>query len=121
MARHHCDVSSELCSPGAKPRSWAPPLVTTLRYHNQWWSYAWANWVVARPLPPTLFYALSAGHAMEWNGMKLYRMDWKENFGMENGRCSEWNGKEDLKNGMENRVPYFLHIFKLATNYKVMP
>ena len=25
---HRCDVSSELCSPGAKPRRWAPPLVT---------------------------------------------------------------------------------------------
>ena len=28
MARHRCDVSSELRSPGAKPRRWAPPLVT---------------------------------------------------------------------------------------------
>ena len=27
-ARHRCDVSSELCSPGAKVRRWAPPLVT---------------------------------------------------------------------------------------------
>ena len=27
-ARLRCDVSSELCSPGAKPRRWAPPLVT---------------------------------------------------------------------------------------------
>ena len=27
-ARHRCDVSSELCSPGAKPRRWASPLVT---------------------------------------------------------------------------------------------
>ena len=27
-ARHRCDVSSELCSPGAKPQRWAPPLVT---------------------------------------------------------------------------------------------
>ena len=26
-ARHRCDVFTELCSPGAKPR-WAPPLVT---------------------------------------------------------------------------------------------
>ena len=26
--RHRCDVSSELCSPGAKPRRWAPQLVT---------------------------------------------------------------------------------------------
>ena len=25
-ARHRCDVSSELCSPGAKSRRWAPPL-----------------------------------------------------------------------------------------------
>ena len=27
-ARHRCDVSSELCSPGAKLRRWAPQLVT---------------------------------------------------------------------------------------------
>ena len=27
-ARHHCDVSSELCCPGAKSRSWAPTLAT---------------------------------------------------------------------------------------------
>ena len=28
MARHRCDVFSGLCSPGAMPRNWAPPLVT---------------------------------------------------------------------------------------------
>ena len=33
----------------------------------------------------------------------------------------EWNGMEDLKNGMEDRLPYSLTIFKLTTNYKVMP
>ena len=27
-ARHHCDVSSELCCPVAKPRRWTTPLVT---------------------------------------------------------------------------------------------
>ena len=27
-ARHRCDVPSELCSQGAKPRRWVPPLVT---------------------------------------------------------------------------------------------
>ena len=27
-ARHRCDVSSELCSSGAKPRRWTPPNVT---------------------------------------------------------------------------------------------
>ena len=27
MVRHRCDVSSELCCPGAKPRRWAPPFV----------------------------------------------------------------------------------------------
>ena len=46
------------------------------------------------------------------NGMK-----WKENFGMTCGRHSEWNGMEDLKNGMEDRLPYLpnseLHILKL--------
>ena len=26
--RHRCGVSSELCSPGARPRRWAPQLVT---------------------------------------------------------------------------------------------
>ena len=30
-ARHRCDVYLELCSPGAKPRRWAPPLVYTFR------------------------------------------------------------------------------------------
>ena len=30
LARHRCSVYSELCSPGAKPRRWAPPLVTRL-------------------------------------------------------------------------------------------
>ena len=34
-------------------------------------------------------------------------MEWEENFGMEYGRCSEWNGMEDLKNEMEDRLPYF--------------
>ena len=34
-ARHRCDVSSELCCPGAKLRRWAPPLVNTL-----WWNTA---------------------------------------------------------------------------------
>ena len=33
--------------------------------------------------------------------------EWKKNFGMEYGRCSEWNGMEDLKNGMEGRLPNF--------------
>ena len=28
MARYRCDVLLELCSPGAKPRRWAPQLVT---------------------------------------------------------------------------------------------
>ena len=47
-----------------------------------------------------------AGHAMEWNAMEN-GMEWKENFGMKYGRCSEWNGMEDLKNGTEDRLPYF--------------
>ena len=38
-----------------------------------------------------------------------YRMEngieWKENFGMEYGRGSEWNGMEDLKNRMEDCLP----------------
>ena len=34
-------------------------------------------------------------------------MEWKENFGMEYGRCSEWNGIKDLKNGIEDRLSYF--------------
>ena len=28
-ARHRCNVTLELCCPGAKPRRWAPPLVTS--------------------------------------------------------------------------------------------
>ena len=35
-----------------------------------------------------------------WHGMK-----WKENFGMEYGRCQ--NGMEDSKNGIENNLQYF--------------
>ena len=42
---------------------------------------------------------------MLWNGMEN-GMEWKENFGTEYGRCSEWNGMEDLKNRMEDRLPY---------------
>ena len=30
IARHRCDYSSQLCYPGAKPRRWAPPLITRL-------------------------------------------------------------------------------------------
>ena len=33
-------------------------------------------------------------------------MEWKGNFGMEYGRCSQWNEMKDLKNGMEDRLPY---------------
>ena len=35
---------------------------------------------------------------MLWNGRRI--------FGTEYERCSEWNGTEDLKNGMEARLPY---------------
>ena len=54
------------------------------------------------------------------NGMEN-GIEWKENFDMEYGRCSEWNGMGDLKNGMKDCLPYSLNIFKLTTNYKVMP
>ena len=40
---------------------------------------------------------------MEWNG-KWYGME--REFGMEYVRCSECNGTEDLKNGMEDGFPY---------------
>ena len=43
---------------------------------------------------------------MKWNGMEN-GMEWKEKFGMEYTKCLEWNGMEDLKNGMEDRLPYF--------------
>ena len=50
-------------------------------------------------------------------------MEWKENFGVEYGRCSEWNGMEYLKNRMEDRLPYLpnseLHILKSITNHKL--
>ena len=46
----------------------------------------------------------NAGHGMEWNGMEN-GMEWNGNFGMEYGRCQ--NGMEDLKNGMEDNLPYF--------------
>ena len=45
-------------------------------------------------------------------------MEWKENFGMDYGRYSEWNGMEDLKNRIEDRPPYLpnseLHISKIT-------
>ena len=46
-------------------------------------------------------------------------MEWKENFGMEYGRCLEWNGMEDLKNGMEDRLPYFHtnYIYSIIKTY----
>ena len=34
-------------------------------------------------------------------------MEWNGNFGMEYGRCQ--NGMEDLKNGMEDNLPYQFH------------
>ena len=42
---------------------------------------------------------------MQWNGMENGK-EWKENFGMEYEKCLEWNEMEDLKNGMEDRLPY---------------
>ena len=39
---------------------------------------------------------------MEWNG-KWYGMEKK--FGVAYGRCSKWNGMEDLKSKMED-LPY---------------
>ena len=42
---------------------------------------------------------------MEWNGMES-GMEWRENFGIEHGRYSEWNGMEDFKNGVEDSLPY---------------
>ena len=44
-------------------------------------------------------------------------MEWKENFGMEYGRCLEWNGMEDLTNGMEDRLPYFHTITTYIQTY----
>ena len=38
-------------------------------------------------------------------------MEWKDNFGMEYGRCSKWNGMEDFKKLMVDRLPY------VHTNY----
>ena len=48
---------------------------------------------------------------MELNGMEN-GMEWKENFGTDYGRCSEWN-VEDLIIGMEDRLPFF------HTNYNL--
>ena len=33
-ARHRCDVSLELCCPGAMPGRWTPPLVTRFDVRN---------------------------------------------------------------------------------------
>ena len=40
---------------------------------------------------------------MEWNGMEN-GMEWKENFGMEYGRCSEWNGRFEKWNGRSSSI-----------------
>ena len=56
---------------------------------------------------------------MEWNGMEN-GMEWKKNFGMDYGRCSEWNGMEDLKNGMEDRLPH-IHTNYIYSNLQQIP
>ena len=48
----------------------------------------------------------TAAQGMLWNEMEN-GMEWKENFGMEYGRCLEWNQMEDLKIGLEDGLPYF--------------
>ena len=35
-ARHRCDIPSELCFPGAKPRRWTPPLVTSYSVYRKY-------------------------------------------------------------------------------------
>ena len=43
---------------------------------------------------------------MEWN-RKSNRMEQKFRFGI--WKMPEWNGMEDLKNGMEDNLPYQFH------------
>ena len=50
---------------------------------------------------------------MPWNGIEK-GTESKGNFGVEYGRCSEWNEMENLKNGKEHRLSYF-HTFMLTT------
>ena len=81
------------------------------------WKYS-INSQLKGPYPYDRRFVLSAGHAMEWNGTEN-GMEWKENFGMEYGRCSEWNEMEDLKNRMEDHLPYFhTNYIQYISNFK---
>ena len=62
---------------------------------------------------------------MLWSGMEN-GMEWKENFGMEYGRYSEQNGMEDLRHGMEDRLPFFhtnyvIRYISKLTSYEGLP
>ena len=53
-----------------------------------------------------------------------WKMVWKEDFGMEYGRCSEWNGRFEKCSGRSSSIPPYLpnseiHILKLITNHKL--
>ena len=54
---------------------------------------------------------------MEWKGMEN-GMEWKENFGMEYGRCSEWNGGFKKWNGRSSSLltAYIQTCNKLQSN-----
>ena len=60
---------------------------------------------------------------MLWHGMES-GMEWRENFGMEYGRCSEWNGRFEKWNGRSSSIlPHLpnseLDILKLIINHKL--
>ena len=51
-------------------------------------------------------------------------IEWKENFGMEYGRCSEWNGSFEKWNGRSSSIlPDLpnseLHILQLVINHEL--
>ena len=46
---------------------------------------------------------IGEGQGMLWHGMEN-GMEWKENFGMEYGRCSEWNGRFEKWNGRSSSI-----------------
>ena len=43
---------------------------------------------------------------MAWDGME-WKMEWKANFAMKDGRFQRWKGMEDLGDGMESGLPSF--------------
>ena len=58
---------------------------------------------------------------MLWNETEN-DMEWKENFCMEYGRCSEWNGRFEKWNGRSSSIQLHVqHYENLRQSHKVLP